>query len=280
VNLTDIDLNEIKRLTELATSEENTFLRMAAAGIQDMNGNYIVPIPDFMALRVTQFTPDETRPEVIRFDLNLSTEKLILTFSETVNATSVEVTGIFVQFAAYSDPPGLRQLVGGTVLTPDDTVVEIQLSSSDLNYIKSIPFLATSTMNTYLRVENYTVADMNSNLVVKIINGRAIQVGNFTEDDQRPVLVAFDLDMNTGMIHLTFNETVNTSSLVVEQVTLQSDLFETENTTQLVFDSLSGTGSNSSDWPIITITIGEDDLNEIKRLSDLAISAETTYSPS
>ena len=277
VNLTDADLNEIKRATELATSEENTFLRMAAAGIQDMNGNYIVPVPDFMALPVTRFTPDETRPEVTRFDLNLSTERLILTFSETINATSVEVTGIFVQFAAYSDPPGLRQLVGGTVLTPDDTIVEIQLSSSDLNYIKSVPFLATSTMNTYLRIENYTVADMNSNLVVMIINGQAIPVGNFTEDDQNPVLVAFDLDMNTGMIHLTFNETVNTSSLVVEQITLQSDLFETEITTQFVFDSLSGTGSNSSDWPTITIIIGEDDLNEIKRLSDLAISAETTY---
>ena len=90
-------------------------------------------------------------------------------------------------------------------------------------------------------------------------------------------MVAFDLDMNTGMIHLTFNETVNVSSLIVEQITLQSDLYETENTTQFVFNSASGTGSNSPDWPTITINIGSDDLNEIKRLSDLAISANTTY---
>ena len=277
INLTDTDLNEIKRLIELATHEGNTYLRMAAAGIQDMNDNYVVPVTDFNALRVSRFTPDETRPELTGFDLNLSTERLILTFSETVNTSSVIVTGITVQFAAYSDPPGLRQLVGGMVLTPDDTIVEIQLSSDDLNYIKSIPTLTTSTVNTYLRIENYTVVDMNSNTVVEIINGRAIQVGNFTEDDQRPVLIAFDLDMNTGMIHLTFNETVNVSSLIVEQITLQSDLYETENTTQFMFNSASGTRSNSPDWPTITINIGTDDLNEIKRLSDLAISANTTY---
>ena len=277
VNLTDTDLNEIKRLVDLATHEGNTYLRLAAAGIQDMNGNYVVPVTDFNALCVTQFTPDETRPELAGFDLNLNTERLILTFSETVNASSVIVTGITVQFAAYSDSPALRQLVGGTVLTPDDTIVEIQLSGDDLNYIKSIPTLATSTANTYLRIENYTVVDMNDNMVVEILNGRAIQVGNFTEDDQRPVLIAFDLDMNTGMIHLTFNETVNVSSLIVEQITLQSDLFETENTTQFVFNSASGTRSNSPDWPTITINIGPDDFNEIKRLSDLATSANTTY---
>ncbi len=271
------DLNEIKRISTLATSLDDTYIRVTAAGLQDMNGNYIVPIPSSSALKVSQYTPDQTRPQVVSFDLNLSSERLTLTFSETVNSSSVDTSGLVIQSAAFGDSPGMRRLEGGSVLTPDDTVVEIQLDASDLNYIKSVSSLATSESNTYLLIDNSTVTDMNSNLVVAIRNGRGMPVRNFTEDDMSPVLVSFDLDLDTAMIYLTFNETVNVSTLVVEEISLQNDMFVTLETTQFIFMSTGGTGSISPDWPVIYITIGDEDLNEIKRLTDLAVSPESTY---
>ena len=277
VTLTDSDLNEIKRITGLATSPEDTYLRVAAAGIQDTNGNYIVPVPNGNALMVTQFTEDRTRPELVSYDLNLSTERLVLTFSETVNSSSLDVTGIVIQNSAFSMSPNLRRLTGGNVLTLDHTEVEIQLNADDLNYIKSVPGLATSETNTYISIENYTIFDMNANPVVSIRNGRALNVSSFTEDDRDPVLISFNLDLDTGMISLTFNESVNVSSLMVEEISLQNDMLVSIDTTLFYFRSEVGTKSNSPDWPEITIIIGTDDLNEIKRLSELAISPETTY---
>ena len=277
VSLNVPDLNEIKRITELATSVDDTFIRVAAAAIQDINGNYIFPIPNTNALQVSGYTFDSVRPELTAFDLNLSTERLTLTFSETVNASSVDTTGIVIQASAMSDAPNFRQLIGGTVLTADSTEVEIQLDVEDLNYIKSVPSFATTEPNTYLRVANFTVDDMNGNAVVGIINGRAVMVVSYTADDQSPVFISFNLDLNAGTIQLTFNETVNTSTLIVEQVTLQSSEELVENTTELTFTSISGTSSLSPDRPVITVDIGDPDLNEIKRLTALAISPETTF---
>ena len=275
VDLNIPDLNEIKRITQLATDSENTYMRLTRAAIQDMNMNYVAPIPFFNGLQVSVYVEDTTDPMITDFDLNLSTERLILTFDETVNASSVDITGIVIQNSAFSDSV-MRRLVGGTVLTLDDTVVEIQFDADDLNYIKSIARLATSDINTYLTLESYTIDDMNNNSVVEVINGRAIRVRSFTADDNNPVLLSFDFNLNEGQIHLTFNETVNTSTLNVEQITLQSDFSETENTTLLTFNSTANTFSGSPDWPIITVQIGDNDLNEIKRLTALATSENTT----
>ena len=277
VELNIPDLNEIKRISQLAVSSDTTFIRVTQGAVQDMNGNYVATIFEDNGLQVSQYMPDITSPELVNFDLDLSRERIILTFSETINASSVDTSGIVLQSAAFSDPPDLRQLVGGTVLTSDDTVVEIQLDGGDLNYIKSIANLCTANFNTYIRIERFTVVDMFDNAVVELPNGRAIQVTNFTADDVDPVFVSFDLDLNTGVIYFTFNETVNTSTLIVDEITLQSDTIIGLGTSQFTFRADSGTGSSSPDWPMISVEIGAEDLNEIKRFTELATSANDTF---
>ena len=274
LNVTIPDLNEIKRISQLATVRNNTYIRVAEGGIRDMNENFIQRIGDSMGLLVNRYVGDSIPPNLVSFDLDLSTERLSLTFDETVNSSSWYQSGVTIQNSQMSDPPNLRVLIGGTVLTPDNTIVVIQLDASDLNYIKSISTLATGVSDTYLRVDNSSILDMADNAVTELINGRAIRVTNFTADDRSPVLLSFDLDLNTGRLQLTFNETINSSSLMVEQVRLQDDMSAT---TGLYFNSSLGTGAQTLDQPVLLIQIGDSDLNEIKRRTNLATSQNNTF---
>ena len=268
------DLNEIKRISQLATSLQNTFIKVAEGGIQDMNRNFNQGITGNKALRVSDYVMDTTDPVITNFDLDLSMERLILTFDETINSSSFLESGFTIQSSKSSVEPNFRVLVGGRVLTADDTVVMIQLDASDLNFIKSKPNLATSSENTYLRLDSSAIRDMADNMVVDIINGRALSVKKFTADDHNPILIGFDLDLNVGTLKLTFNETVNVSSLAVENISLKP---ETLSLDVFTFNSTSETLSHSPNQPVVLIQIGSEDLNEIMRRLDLATNENNTY---
>ena len=271
------DLNDLKRLPLLASDENNTYIRLFRGGIRDMTNNYVSVWPRDMALRVYNYTTDTTRPSLISFDLNLSSERLILTFSETVNSSSLDVSRIVIQAYPSAVEPYLRRLTGGVILTPFDTVVEVQLSRDDLNYIKWVPELATSESNTYISFDETALEDMFGNLVIGVSADNARPVTNHTEDNHSPIVMSFDLDMNEGTIDLYFNETVDVSSLDVEEITIQNELTLSENSTFYVFTIEASTTSTSLNRPKITIQIGDDDLNEIKRLLDLATSVHATF---
>ena len=57
---------------------------------------------------------------------------------------------------------------------------------------------------------------MNQNQVVEIERG--IQVSTFYGDFVQPDLLSFHLDMNQGVLYLTFSETVNASSFDVRRI--------------------------------------------------------------
>jgi len=95
------DLNEIKRLMYLATSNATTYLQLTEYVIRDTAGNMNLPAN---ATQVTRFSPDQTRPELLSFDLNLSQDVLTLRFSETVRASTLNPT----QLTIVSGPSDIR----------------------------------------------------------------------------------------------------------------------------------------------------------------------------
>lgn len=273
VQLNIPDQNEIKRLAILATNPNNTYIHVAAAGVQDMNNNFIMPITLDAGIQVSAFVVNMVRPQLVAFDLNLITEQLTLYFSETVNASSLNVSGLTLLSAPSGSAPRVRRLVGGTVLSPDSTTIFVQLGAPDLNYIKSIIGFATSQASTYILIDNYTILDMNANPIVAIVNGSALQVSSYTRDTVSPVLVSFSLDMNTGTLFLTFNETVNVTSLGVQWLTLQTSAMGGPSFSF----SPQATATSSPYGPIVNVAIGNSDLNVIKYLYPLATSPNTTF---
>ena len=61
---------------------------------------------------------------------------------------------------------------------------------------------------------------MNTNPVVAITKGNALPVTSYIFDTSNPILEEFDLDMNTVILTLTFDETVEICSFDVTGITL------------------------------------------------------------
>jgi hypothetical protein len=104
VNLTTCDLDNLKRLEGVATTENNTFIAFTANIVSDLNGNSVIAIPDGSAVPVTQFTKDKTAPTLKSFRVEMHEMgpplRLILTFSETVDATKLDLTKFILQDAS------------------------------------------------------------------------------------------------------------------------------------------------------------------------------------
>jgi len=88
VTLLPEDLNAIKSLLTLGTSVSDTYLSLTPYLLEDMNGNLVVDISAESAQQAYDVIPDITGPELLSFNLNLTSDILSLSFSETVSASS------------------------------------------------------------------------------------------------------------------------------------------------------------------------------------------------
>ena len=266
IPITDSDLNEIKRQRGLATDRSNTYISFGESLITDMNFNSILPRNDTSALQVSNFTSDTTPPELLRFDLNLTSELLVLTFSETVRVETLGISHIVIQNAFASGPEFYRMLSGGEVLSNDSTVVVIRLNTDDLNEIKIRTEVATSENDSYISFINMLIQDMNGNQNMPISTINPQQVSSFAEDEIEPLLESYALDMDgDGSLTLFFSESVNVSSLDVTQITLlmAPDNLDLSHTLEAM------SYSNSSDGPVVEIALSLEDLNESSKFHSL-----------
>ena len=211
-----LDLNEIKRLTELATSREDTFISVTSTTIQDTKGNLLVRIAHTMGLQVTNYTEDTTRPELVSFDLDLSLDVLTLTFDETVSGSTLMETEIVLQqFQENFIEDDIYQLVGSPHDNFESTIVKVYFSFEDRNAIKKLRNLATRPRNTWIVFTEALINDTNSNPVIPIPNNADVynRVRNYTPDTVEPQLVNFSLNLTSEILTLSFSETVDISTI-------------------------------------------------------------------
>ena len=274
ISLSIRDFNAIKTLTSLATDRNDTFLTIASSAVVDTTGNNVSPIPLSNALQVQTYTQDNMGPMLLNFDLDMDGVILTLEFSETVNVSSIDFSAITI--INLKEPfPDMYSLMSGKTLSDNGPVVHIQILETDEDNLKRIVGLATSENNTYISITYLMVSDMDNNPVDNITVSNPKLVRNFTTDATPPALEYFDLDLNSDTLTLVFTETVNASSLSIEQLTLQSDRNFTYNTTS--FYSLVNSSFTSYNDPTVQVNLSRYDGNEIRRLSSLATEPNNTY---
>ena len=126
---------------------------------------------------------------------------------------------------------------------PGYTII-VELNVADLNAIKKNTDIATDVNNTYLTLtadllssyggENQLYEDPPGLNVLSIVNGDGVQVRNFTSDTTKPFLTNFDLDLDTGEIILTFDETVRAETLNFTHIIIQSESEYLTNVTKAI----------------------------------------------
>eukprot|EP00731_Ephydatia_muelleri_P036557 Em0277g2a len=267
------DANYIKNHTQLATMISNTLISITSFTAVDTSNNSVVPIPITYALLVTNLTLDVQPPILTSFQLDLNTGRLTLLFTETVEVSTLNVTGITIQQSAVS-PQTAYSLTGSSyAISPNGPTVVIQLSAYDLNNIKALNTLATSMSTTFLSMTSGTIADTSMNLVTGVLSQPC---ANYTKDSTPPTLQSFRLDMVNIvpplLINLTFSETVRPSSIDPKQFRISVSLDPTA-----VFFNLTGGNVSAANSPNIIVTVTSTDLQAIRLLPPLGHYPSTTY---
>ena len=270
IKLSTEDLNEIKRRPNLATTRRNTvFISITEELVIDTFGNPNMPIFDLMAERVIAFGEDKVNPELVRYNLNLSSNELTLSFSETVDVSTLNVSAFTLHSDVIANASESYRLTGGTLLTSNDPVVVLELSEEDMNQLRNLTELAVSPDSTFLSITSSAIRDMNGNEVVEVTD---FSVATYRKDEVPPTLDSFHLDMNLGLLHLTFSETVNASSFDPSSITLQNDALDDALNYTLQNATLEDYNSN-----ILIASLSDEDQNQIKYYWNLATDLDDTF---
>ncbi len=282
VSLSSEDLDAIKSIPTLCTSIADCFITITQSVARDLNGNYAVPtVPGESTLPATYFVSDTTSPELNSWDLDLNEETVTLTFSETVDASTIDVTQLILQSNSivnnFTEAISLTNSSASDIYSP---IIQISLSRNDLNALKRLSNLGTEFHNSYLSFSARFISDTNGNSVLPIPSSAAQLVRTFTLDTVAPVLESFSLNISSGVLSLTFSETVNVSSFDISHLTLVNGrYFDNDGYIQpITFYSLTaGSLQNGFNDPVVIVVLSQRDLNAILAIDDLATSPSDTF---
>ena len=279
IRLSVRDLNEIKRLVNLGTQISNTFLSFTELAASDVAGNPVVSQSTNNSIQVLAVFSDTRRPTLEEYEFSLDQGLLTLTFSETVLANSVVVTDISLQNQPSFDVDNgtiVYNLTGGIVLSDDGPIISIALSQFDLNEIKHIQGLASGSNNrstdTFLTIRSSGITDSNGNMVIEIQPSSSLPATRYFSDVTSPQLQNFNFDLNTGILTLIFNESVNGSTLQFEGVTLYN-----ANATNSTSYSLTAGVITFVGQVFASFQLSDFDLNNIKAIDNLATYSNNTF---
>ena len=151
ISFTEADLNMLKLRTEIATTTANSFVSFTSNTVTDFAGNDVIAVAPSSARQANSFIPDTTAPELVRYSLDMDDGFLSLTFSETVDSSTIAVSDItLLDTERVADATGSYKLTDSTATTVDGTVVNVTFSNTDFLGIQSQITVGASVASTFI----------------------------------------------------------------------------------------------------------------------------------
>lgn len=163
-------------------------------------------------------------------------------------------------------------ILTGGVANGDGYRIAIALSLTDVDALKLFEGLADSRDTTFLSLAAGAIRDVNQFPSMPISVNNSLQVTTLITDVTPPILTDFALDMNTGVLNLTFNEVVLASSFNLTQF----ELLDAPNSSiRLPLPNLSVPGTRSKAF---SIALSVSFIDDIKRnIPRIALTINNTY---
>ena len=224
------DVREIKLKTDLATKKEDSYIAIGYGSFVDMSGNKVKSVSSAL---VASYFKDITPPNLLRYNFDLNTGRMSLTFDDVVLRSSFDPTGLTLQNSRLgNDSFNKYTLTGGSSPSDNGYVIELILAKIDFDEIKRRDGLARSCSKetTYVTLRSELIEDVAAVPVTSIVSDRGLQVSNCTPDTTRPHVVDFSVDLTKEIIHLRFSETVNILKLKLSEITIQNEKNYTSST--------------------------------------------------
>jgi hypothetical protein len=277
------DSNSIKSL-DLCTSAADCFVQLGAAVVTDFEGDAFAAVAVENSTVAASYGADTSPVELVDIHvLDLNDGTINMTFSEPVNLASIDYTKAVLRNTIF-EGAGLVSLAlsGGSVVSANQLTLTITLSTTDLNAIKLQGGLCTSSVNCFVLFKLGFISDQANNSMTATtgdVNQRfdiydSLQA-DVVEDTTAPAVTSFGLDMEAGVLTLTFDEPVNSETVSVAATTTLSGAASASVTVALtspVEATSFGTQSTS-----VNITLNADNLLTIKATNNTALSLGTTF---
>lgn len=256
LSLSPDDYDALNTNPGLATSANDTFINVSQGTFTDVAGNPVEPV----ILQARSYIADSSPPSLELFEFNLNTGVLTLQFTETIQISSFNPTAITLQ-SHRENPEQSFTLSTGQHASRSSSVVKVTLSGEDLAALKALTDLASGVFNTYISITSALAADISGLRVNAIEPNSALQVTQFNNDTVQPNIVAFDLDFNTGLVSLEFDEVIDTDTFAPIELSFQ-------NVRSLLMPQLTLTaGMVISDISsTVDFLMTENDINQLKTL--------------
>ena len=231
-------------------------------------------VPDGQAIQVDNFVNDSTSPAIAEFtQIDLAHGFIVISFTETINVSSLNFDTITFMDHFETNLANFT-LTGGFTNDSDGDVITIYLLPEDLQMLQANSFLCTQRGNCYIRFTSDFIMDMVGNPVEAVPSEPpGFIVRTFGQDIFDPELLSFSLDLNEGVLSLSFNEPVRASSLDPTGIVIQGEINTTNPT---LVHRLTGGETFSNDMPVININLNIADLNALKA-SIFAKDTNTTF---
>jgi hypothetical protein len=277
---TPSDFLFIKAFDNLGKSKLYTWLSGAAV-IKDMNeitGSITTPV------NVLTYFDDSTPPTFQQFDIYDANDNLIyLTFDEPVDITTFDARYLTV----CSNPtvnPACHTLtatttdivfVNGVVLDSSTKLsVRIKPSYEDYEAMKLTTGFGIADINTYAYVSTGMIKDRAGINITGIPQSAAKQAVLFIQDTATANLVAWDFNINVGTLSLTYDDIIDTSTLIMKD---NIDIVQAPNAGPSQTYTLQGGTTQSADGYFVDVTLLWSDILNLKRLQTVARDNLTTY---
>ena len=257
IQLSTQTLNSIKLNPGLATSKDTVFMAVLQEfAIADFAGNRMRLVSSADAVAATAFARDATGPQILSFALNMTSGAISLTFDEVVVRASFDAT--LAQLINSPGAPTATVTLDAQSITQDSfnsTQLTFTLTQAAANQIRAQQALGTALQNTFVRLQPGAIQDTFGNAnELSTANATAV-----TLDTLPTRLVSLDLDMDTGVLNMSFSEPVNVLSVLPSAVTL-SDAVNSSNTHVLADTQVVGSGFAQT----VALQLGDKDIRDLK----------------
>jgi hypothetical protein len=271
LTLTVDDLNWIKA-RELFKSYADSYLSLATV-MTDISGNTYSDVSGALILQVSNYISDTTQVQLTSFDaFNIDNGSFYITFDEPVNAHTINVSGIVISSDNSNNSINYR-LTGGTIsyITEAKLRLMIQLTGTDRIAIKLLN-LATSQTDTYISLDYSTINDTSDNPNVPASPLR-LATGGYTPDTSLAKISYVELDMNVGLLKLTFNDVIDASTFTPSLLLIQNKSSIIGSSSHIIATSVSSIKSSDE----ILVYFSNSDFNAVKANLYLATQINNTY---
>lgn len=171
--------------------------------IEDLFGNALEPV---IRPLIYNATISEEIPELLIVDFDLNSGRLYLVFSDVV-VISFPAGRIRFQDHGYLPTHVLTLSNNGSFISPNKvgSSFSLTLDVEDLNGLKLNPFLATSATNTFVVLAENFAYSLDS---IPLAEQNGTVVRTFILDSEGPEAIRFELDLDSDILSIGFNEPV------------------------------------------------------------------------